>query len=259
MDKIVKNIKIKKLIKTYKNNNKLFFVEGIMEFKMAIKGNYIPNKILICKDIFDNYNIIKSFNSIIIFISLNIFQKLVYRKNSGGIIGIFQKLILKTIQNIIPPKNSLIVILDGIEKPGNLGAILRTADSAGVNFIICCNLQTSIFNTNVIRCSLGSVFTQQIMIEDKKLILDWLKQHNIEIVSTSTNLKSTNLYDTYFASSSSLAIVLGSENKGLSNDWLKKSNKIIKIPMFGFIDSLNVSNVFSIIIYEIIRRKKYII
>ncbi|WP_185882512.1 TrmH family RNA methyltransferase [Blattabacterium cuenoti] len=256
MNKIVRNIKIKKLIKIYKQNKNFFFVEGIMEFTMAIKGNYIPNKIFICKDIFDHYKIIQSFHSIIIFISLKIFQKIAYRKNSGGIIGLFKKLILKKLRNITPPKNSLSVILDGIEKPGNLGSIFRTADSAGVHFIICCDLQTSIFNPNVIRCSLGSVFTKHIMIEDKQSILNWLKEHNIEIIATSTNVNkytTTHLYETYF--SSSLAIVLGSETKGLSQFWLQKSNKIMKIPMFGFIDSLNVSNVFSIIIYEIIRRK----
>ncbi|WP_238784461.1 RNA methyltransferase [Blattabacterium cuenoti] len=234
----------------------MFLVEGIQEFEMAIKGKYIPIKIFIYKEIFHKYNTIKSFKNVVTFINKRVFQKLVYRKNSGGIISLFKnnspERKLKKIIKI--PNNPFILILDGIEKPGNLGAILRTADAAGVHFIILCNIKTYIFNANVIRCSLGSIFTTKIFIEEPKSIFSWLKKKKIEIVVAGFHKKkSITLYTNQF--SSHLAIVLGSENKGVSDFWIEKAHKIITIPMFGHIDSLNVSQAMSIILYEIIRQR----
>ncbi|MDR1804944.1 MAG: RNA methyltransferase [Flavobacteriales bacterium] len=249
-------MKIKKLIKiNKKNNKKIFLVEGIKEFEMAIKGNFFPIEIFICKNIFHQYNMIKSFNDIVCFINIKAFQKFSCRKNSGGIIALFKKEVSNNLRNIKVPKNPFILVLDGIEKPGNLGSILRTADAAGVHFIILCNTKTYIFNPNVIRCSLGCVFTKKIFVEEIKSIIAWLQENKIEIAVTGFHKKkSIELYQTQF--SSHLAIVLGSESKGVSKIWLKIAHKIITIPMFGNIDSMNVSNATSIIIYEVIRQRK---
>ncbi|WP_185873953.1 RNA methyltransferase [Blattabacterium cuenoti] len=250
----LRNIKIKYLI--YKRyDKKIFLVEGVKEFEMAIKGNFSPIEIFICKKIFNQYDIIKPFNHLVIFISFKIFKKLAYRKNSGGIISLFKEKIFNKIKHIKIPKNPFILILDGIEKPGNLGSILRTADAVGVHLIILCNMKTYIFNKNVIRCSLGSVFTKKIFIEETNSIISWLKEKKITILVLGFHKKSIQLYNTKITSN--LAIVLGSEKKGASNIWFKNADKIITIPMFGQIDSLNVSNALSIILYEGIRQRKY--
>ncbi|WP_185858071.1 RNA methyltransferase [Blattabacterium cuenoti] len=261
----VQNTKIKDLIKVYqkKNSYNFFVVEGVKEFEMAIKGNYFPTRIFICKKIFYKYNMIQSFDSITFIISMKIFKKLAYRENSGGIIALFkEKKYMNQLKNIeISNHNfSLTLILDGIEKPGNIGAMLRIADAVDINFIIFCNMKTYMYNSNIIRCSLGSLFTRNIFMEKIESIIYWLQKNKIQIITTGfyKHKKAINLYQTKF-DHNNIAIVLGSENKGVSNIWLKKANKIITIPMFGNIDSLNVSNAMSIIIYEIIRQKNYAI
>ncbi|WP_185849342.1 RNA methyltransferase [Blattabacterium cuenoti] len=260
----IQNTKIKDLIKISqkKNSMNIFLVEGIKEFEMAIKGNFIPKRIFICEKIFHKYNMIQSFYSITFFINIKIFKKLTYRDNSGGIIALFQeKKYMNQLKNIKIDNNnsSLILILDGIEKPGNIGAMLRIADAANIHIIILCNMKTYIYNSNIIRCSLGSLFTRKIFMEKIESIMNWLQKNKIKIITTGfhQHKKVMNLYQTQFSHFNKIAIVFGSENKGVSNIWLKKANKIINIPMFGNIDSLNVSNAMSIIIYEIIRQRNY--
>ncbi|WP_185866129.1 TrmH family RNA methyltransferase [Blattabacterium cuenoti] len=256
----LQNTKIKDLIKIYKKKNYVneFVIEGIKEFEMAIKGNFFPKRIFICEKIFHEYGMIESYHTITFLISMKIFKRLAYRKNSGGIIALFREKSDHKLKNEKIIDNFLILILDGIEKPGNIGAILRTADAAGVRIIILCNMKTYIYNSNIIRCSLGSVFTRTIFIEKIESIISWLQENKIKIVVTGfyNHKKAKNLYETKL-SYSTLAIVFGSENKGISNIWLKKANEIITIPMFGNVDSLNVSHAVSIIIYEMIRRKTY--
>ncbi|BBA17075.1 TrmH family RNA methyltransferase [Blattabacterium cuenoti] len=261
----IQNTKIKDLIKIYNKKNcmNIFFVEGIKEFEMAVKGNFLPKKIFICEKIFHNYDIIQLFYSITFIISTKIFKKLAYRENSGGIIALFkEKKYLNQLKNIkVYDKNSsLILILDGIEKPGNIGAMLRIADAANINMIILCNIKTYVYNSNIIRCSLGSLFTRKIFMEKIESIIYWLQKNRIKIITTGfkKHKKAIDLYHTQF-SHNNTAIVFGSESKGVSNLWLEKANEIITIPMFGNIDSLNVSNAMSIIIYEMIRQRNYTI
>ncbi|WP_185857435.1 RNA methyltransferase [Blattabacterium cuenoti] len=260
----IQNTKIKDLIKIYQKKNymNVFFVEGIKEFEMAIKGNFSPIKIFICEKIFKKYNMIQSFHSITFIISMKIFKKLAYRDNSGGIIALFkEKKYINQLKNIkISNNNSyLILILDGIEKPGNIGAMLRVADVANIHIIILCNMKTYVYNSNIIRCSLGTLFTRNIFIEKIESIIYWLQKNKIQVLTTGfhKHKKAINLYHTKFYHNNNIAIVFGSENKGVSNIWIEKANKIITIPMFGNIDSLNVSNAMSIIIYEIIRQRNY--
>ncbi|WP_185877473.1 TrmH family RNA methyltransferase [Blattabacterium cuenoti] len=246
------DIKLKRLKK-----KKKFLVEGIREFKMAIKGNFIPIQIFICNKIFTQFYLIKNYRSIVNIINIKKFRRLAYRDNSDGIIVIFEEKPFNRLENYNIKKdynNYLVLILDGIEKPGNLGAILRIAESAKFDIVILCNIKTYIFNPNVIRCSLGSVFTNNIIIEKIEYVLYWMKKNKFQIIVSGFKNNSNNLYDVNFPISN-ISIVFGSENKGVSNIWMKKAFKIIKIPMFGNIDSLNVNSAMSIITYEIIRQK----
>ncbi|WP_185863364.1 TrmH family RNA methyltransferase [Blattabacterium cuenoti] len=259
------NTEIKYLIKIYrkKNYQNIFLVEGIREFKMAIKGNFLPKKIFICEKIFNEYDVIQSFHSITFIISMKIFKKLAYRDNSGGILVLFkEKKYMNQLKNIklVNRCSSLILILDGIEKPGNIGAMLRIADAVGIHIIILCNMKTYMYNSNIIRCSLGSIFTRNIFLEKIESVMCWLQKNKIQIMTTgfSRHIQAKNLYHIQFYHYKNIALVFGSENKGVSNIWLKKANRIITIPMFGNVDSLNVSTAMSVIIYEIIRQKKYI-
>ncbi|WP_223843698.1 TrmH family RNA methyltransferase [Blattabacterium cuenoti] len=160
--------------------------------------------------------------------------------------------------NFLKEKDYSLLVLDGIENPGNLGAIFRTSLAIGFDMIILSNIKTYIFNPNVIRCSLGYVFSINIYIENKiNCVIKWLKKNKFQIFTTGCNQKSTNLYKCQFTHSK-IALVLGSENKGLSHIWFRESHKVLHIPMFGYIDSLNVSNAMSIIGYEIMRQRNYL-
>ncbi|WP_185873408.1 TrmH family RNA methyltransferase [Blattabacterium cuenoti] len=253
----INNTKIKNLKKKIKRN--FFIVEGLREFNMAIKGGFSPLEIFICKNIFSKFGIIKKYNNIYI-IKKKIFKKLAYRDNYDGIITLFKEKKINKIKDVNYNKinkNIFILVLDGLEKPGNIGAILRVAESIKFCLVILCNIKTYIFNSNVIRCSLGSVFTNNIVIDNVDSIINWIKKNEIQIFVSGFNNKSENLYNIDFSFHKKISIVIGSENKGVSKIWINNCNKIINIPMFGNIDSLNVSNAMSIISYEIIRQKIY--
>lgn len=221
---------------------------------MALKGKYQLKELFICKDIVKvniiletNYNYIKSF------ISKKYFNKIAYRKNNGGIIAIFKNK-NKSMHSITykhtPP---LFLILENIEKPGNIGAIFRSADAASVDGIILCNQKTNIYNPNTIRASIGTVFTQEIIFEKTENIISWIKKKKIYIITTSLIKYCINIYKINLKIA--LAIVIGTESTGVSNLWIKEANYIIKIPMYGNIDSLNVSNSVSIILFEVLRQR----
>lgn len=254
----ISNLKIRKVLKLQKKfkeriSNNLFVIEGTKEVKMALDSNYIFKEVFICKEIFKNKYLLP--NSIqIIEISLKIFKKLSYRKTTGGIIAICQRKYIY-LENLILSKTPLLLILDKIEKPGNIGAIIRTAEAAKIDAVILSDSKTDLFNPNVIRCSIGTIFTMTVISEKSKKIISWLKKKKIQILSMSLDKNSKNIYK--YNIKSSIAIIIGSENKGLSNNWIKISDKKIQIPMKGKIDSLNLSNAAAIAIFEIIRQRYY--
>ncbi|XMD35043.1 MAG: TrmH family RNA methyltransferase [Candidatus Karelsulcia muelleri] len=228
-----------------------FIVEGLKEIKMALKANYIPEYIFLYKKIY-KYEFISNFFRKKFFISYQIYKKISFRKKTGGIIASFLKKKF-SIKKIKINLTTFLLVLEGIEKPGNLGAILRTTEAAGIDAVLLCNNTIDIFNPNVIRSSLGAVFTNNITIDNSENIIFWLKKKKIKIISTSVKKNIKNIYNLKLEKKS-LAIVIGAESKGLSENWFKSSNIIIQIPMKGKIDSLNVSTSTAIILFEIIRQ-----
>jgi TrmH family RNA methyltransferase len=152
------------------------------------------------------------------------------------------------------PENPLVLIIEGVEKPGNLGAILRTADAAKIDAVICCEMATDLYNPNVIRASLGTVFTVPIAISNNKETMQWLKDNNI--TTFCTNLHKANEYHVQDYKKP-CAIVVGTESTGVSDEWINFSETNIKIPMLGHIDSMNVSVAAAIIIFEAKRQRLF--
>ncbi|XZQ51629.1 MAG: TrmH family RNA methyltransferase [Candidatus Karelsulcia muelleri] len=245
-------------LKKKKKRKNYFLVEGLKEIKMALKANYIPEYIFLYKKIY-KYEFISNFFRKKFFISYQIYKKISFRKKTGGIIASFFKKKF-SIKKIKINLTTFLLVLEGIEKPGNLGAILRTTEAAGIDAVLLCNNTIDIFNPNVIRSSLGAVFTNNITIDNYENIILWLKTKKIKIISTSVKNNIKNIKNIYNLKleNKSLAIVIGAESKGLSENWFKSSNIIINIPMKGKIDSLNVSTSTAIILFEIIRQKKRI-
>lgn len=251
----LQNPKIKNLLKLQEKSRErkkqgLFVVEGIQENQLAMDAGYVPIEFFICSDIF--------FHSldITIFVhhevSKSLYEKIAYRGTTGGIIGIY-KTKTKKLSDVRLPENTLIVVLESVEKPGNLGAVLRTSDGAGVDLVVVCDPLVDFFNPNVIRSSVGTVFTNQLVSTTKEELVAWLKKENIRIFSTFLKPNTKSLYDMDFSKSS--ALVFGTEAFGLSEFWVKNSDELIKIPMNGKVDSLNVSNAAAICIYEAVRQK----
>ena len=263
----IKNEKIKKIVKL-KNKNKrekysLFLIEGYRELLRASKSKVKIDSLYICNDLFlknNEYKLIEeiqSKNIPIYNVTEEVFQKISYRDRPDGLLAIansFQNDLNELEKIIDKVKNPLLVVLESIEKPGNLGTILRTCDAAAVDAVIVADPKTDIFNPNVVRASVGCLFTVPIFVASSEDTLSFLNKKNIEIVATSPSSK-TNYIDENLKKA--VAIVFGTEQTGLTDIWMKKSCKLVKIPMFGKVDSLNVATSTTILLYEAIRQRKF--
>jgi TrmH family RNA methyltransferase len=148
----------------------------------------------------------------------------------------------------------LILILESVEKPGNLGAMLRTADAAGIDAVICCESQTDFYNPNVIRSSIGTVFTTQIASASTVDTIQWLKEKEIKIYCTYL-LAAMPYHKVDFRQR--CAIVMGTESQGLTESWINHADANIIIPMQGKIDSLNVSTAAAVVVFEAKRQRGF--
>jgi len=179
------------------------------------------------------------------------FARVAYGEKEEGVIAV-AKVQRKELKDLKGNGSALILVLEGIEKPGNIGAILRTADAAGVSGVILTDSATDLYNPNTIRTSLGTVFSVNVVCADHQAAYDHLVRQKIRIVATTPEAK-TNYTKTDLRGA--LALVMGSEDKGLDPFWLKHAHAKIFIPMNGAVDSLNVSTASAVILYEIIRQR----
>ncbi len=187
----------------------------------------------------------------LIALSKDLFAKISYRETTGGMIAL-AKAGIKDLKDIRLPKNPLVLVIEAVEKPGNLGAILRTADAAGIDAVICCHLPTDIYNPNIIRSSLGTVFSVPLAIAENSETMEWLRKNKVKTYCTNLHeAKEYHLHDYTGAT----AIVMGTEATGASKEWIEFSDENIKIPMLGKIDSMNVSVATAIMVYEARRQR----
>jgi len=220
----------------------LFVVEGFREITMALRNDFEINQLYICsesggeKSWQELPSEKKSINQIIK-VSPEVFSKIAYRESTGGLVALAKPRFLK-LSDLLLPENPLILILESVEKPGNLGAILRTADAAAIDAVIVCDPRTDIYNPNVVRSSLGCVFSKQVATCTAQDVFEFLSSKGICPYSAALTEKANSYHLTDFSKPS--AIVLGTEADGLSNVWINHTPNII-IPMLGLHDSLNVS------------------
>ncbi len=187
-------------------------------------------------------------------VSREVFDHIAYREGSDGMLALFRPVFLQ-LEQIRLPRQPLIVVIEGVEKPGNLGAILRTTDAAGVDAVLVCDPATDLYNPNTIRASLGCIFRQQVVAADSQSVINWLKKNAVSIYCTALTA-SKNYLDADYTGAS--ALVMGTEATGLSQQWLAASNQNIRIPMQGIADSLNVSVTTAIVVYEALRQRRNI-
>lgn len=226
----VKNIA--KLAKSKeRKEQQLFVTEGARELSLAIQGGYQVEAVYLCQEMFDKTKYPDVLNLIpewaLFSISPGVFAKIAYRENSDGIVALLKPKPHK-LSDIQFSKNPFLIILESVEKPGNLGAVLRTADAARVDAVIICDPHTDLYNPNVIRSGVGGLFTVQTAICNSEDALEWLKEHKIGIYAA--ELQAAEFYQNIDFRSPS-AIVMGTEADGLTNFWLQNATKRIKIPM----------------------------
>ena len=149
-------------------------------------------------------------------------------------------------------ENPLVIVLEAVEKPGNLGAVLRSADASGADAVIVCDPLTDLYNPNLIRSSIGGIFTVPVAAASSEETIEWLKSRNIRIYTAQLQ-DSKWYYDTDMRGGT--ALVMGTEATGLTDIWRKAADAHIKIPMLGKLDSLNVSVSAAILLFEAVRQR----
>ncbi len=229
----------------------VFLCDHILEADQNLSGkNLVGTEILTVEDI------IKDIGGERIFpVSPQVYEKIAYRSSTEGILAVAKArhTTLDDLGRILDSLSQpLILVAEAVEKPGNLGAILRTADAVGATAVIFANPRTDLYNPNLIRASLGGVFTQTIVCCKSEEAIDFLKSHNIRIYTAQLQ-DSVPYYGTDMRES--CAIALGSEADGISDIWRKASDRKIMIPMLGRLDSLNVSVSAAILCYEALRQR----
>lgn len=264
------NPKVKLLLQLQQKSSErrkagLFIVEGRRELLHCIEAGYEVDTVFYCVPLTpeggshpEGYELRVDGQTHIIRgcrtfeVSKEVYDKVAYRGGTEGVIAEIKTRNL-TLDSLSLKKNPLVVVLESVEKPGNLGAILRSADASGVDAVIVCDPLTDLYNPNLIRSSIGGIFSVPCVACSSEECIDFLKTNGIQILTA--QLQDSSLYyDTDMKRAT--AIIMGTEATGLTDQWRKAADAHIRIPMLGKLDSLNVSTSAAILMYEAVRQRE---
>ena len=240
-----------------RRENALFIVEGRLEIRHCVEAGYKVKALFVCTDIISGRELddiagLCGENCTLYEVSRPVYEKIAYRSGTEGIIAEVE-IIEKTLKDVRLRENPLVVVLESVEKPGNLGAVLRTADAADADAVVVCDPLTDLYNPNLIRASIGAVFSRQVAVATSEETIAWLKSRHIQILTA--QLQDSSLYyDTDMKKPT--AIVMGTESTGLTDIWREAADAHIRIPMLGDLDSLNVSVSAAILLFEALRQRQ---
>lgn len=251
------NPKIKLAKKLWKRKERdeshLFLIEGYRELSRASAIEI--EALFICPELFLGSNEVALISQIAAPVypcSESLFRSLSYRDRPDGLLAI-AKQNHKTLSDLPVSINPLYVVAEAIEKPGNLGTILRSSDASGVDGVIVCDRCTDIHNPNVVRASVGTLFTQPVVEAQGEETFLWLKKNRIAIVAATP---SASMEYTEIDMTQGIAIVVGTEQYGLSSRWIEGADYCVNIPMLGVADSLNVAMATTLLLYEAVRQRR---
>jgi TrmH family RNA methyltransferase len=250
----LQNSKVKYIVKLrddkrQRQRDGLMLVEGWDEINLALASGHQPQTLLTAPELASRQ--IENVHAETITVNRAVFEKISYRENPDGWLGIFPipKFTLDDLEfNDLP----LLIIAESIEKPGNLGAILRTADAAGVDALLVCDPRLDLYNPNVVRASRGALFAVPSVETTNESALEFLRKQGIKIVAATPQAEAVYTRQDLRGP---LAVAVGTEDEGLTDFWLKQSDVKVKIPMVGNVNSLNVSIATALIVYEAIRQR----
>lgn len=252
------NPKVKKVIALQQKSSErrkegLFVVEGQRELSHCLEAGYELDTVFLCPSLWvDSFIDNLKITCPCFEVTPNVYEKMAYRGGTEGVLALVKarKLIL---EDLVLPDNPLIVVLESVEKPGNLGAILRSADASAADAVIVCDPLTDVYNPNLIRSSIGAIFSVPCVACTSADCIRFLKERQIQILTA--QLQDSHLYyDTDMRCAT--AIVMGTESTGLTEQWRQAADAHIRIPMLGQLDSLNVSVSAAILLFEAVRQRK---
>jgi len=231
----------------------LFVVEGRRELMHCIETGFTIDTVFWCPDVEGGTEPLPSWPSDtrLYEVSKEVYEKVAYRGSTEGVIAEVRTRQL-TLEELQLPERPLIVVVERVEKPGNLGAILRSADAAGVDAVIVCDPLTDLYNPNLVRSSVGAVFSVPCVACSSEACITFLKAHGIQILTA--QLQDSELYYNTDMRRAT-AIVMGTEATGLTGAWRQAADAHIRIPMLGRVDSLNVSVSAAVLMYEAVRQR----
>lgn len=255
----LQNTKVKQLVALQQKSSErrkqgVFVVEGIRELQHCLNAGYTINSIFFCPELTDTGALSSLLSESIASyeVSPEVYEKIAYRGSTEGVIATVQSKQL-ALKDLHLSQQPLLIVLESVEKPGNLGAILRSADAAGADAVIICDPLTDLYNPNLIRSSIGAIFSVPCIACSSDDCINFLKQNNINILTA--QLQDSKLYyDTDMTCGT--AIIMGTESTGLTDVWRKAADAHIRIPMLGQLDSLNVSVSAAILLFEAVRQRK---
>lgn len=246
------NPKVKRLLALQKDSSLrreegVFVVEGRRETERCISAGFTIDTLFVCPSLGG----FEAADCRIVYVTEQVYDKIAYRGGTEGVIAEV-KAPVRRLEDLSLPDNPLLVVLESVEKPGNLGAVLRSADAAGAHAVLVCDPLTDLWNPNLVRASTGACFTVPAVACTTREAIDWLRGRGIQILTA--QLQDSSLYydcDMRRAT----AIVMGTESTGLSQDWRKAATAHIRIPMMGTADSLNVSVSAAVLLFEAVRQR----
>lgn len=247
-----------------RDTTQLFLIEGYRELFRARQGSASIETLFFCSDLFLGSNEGALIQSIadtgaqVLTCTAEVFRKLSYRDRPDGLLAIAHQThrSLGDLQALsAPSKNPFLVVAEAIEKPGNLGTILRSSDAVGLDALLVCDRCTDVFNPNVVRASVGTLFSVPVVECAGMEAFQWLRDHKISILAATPQAKA--VY-TDVDLTGPVAIAVGTEQLGLSKLWMDGADIQVRIPMCGIADSLNVAMATTLLLYEVLRQRKKI-
>jgi TrmH family RNA methyltransferase len=250
----LQNPRVKQIVKLRDDKKQrqregLMLVEGYDEISLALSAGHVPTTLLTAPQLARRD--ISGVSTDVVSVSPAVFEKMSYRENPDGWLGIFPVPRL-SLEDLKLSDTPLLIVAESVEKPGNLGAILRTADAAGVDAVLVCDPRVDAYSPNVVRASRGAVFTVPVVETKGPQALVWLQRRGIGILAATPSAEAEyNRQDLRRP----LAIAVGTEDEGLSDLWMKQADVRVRIPMLGKVNSLNVSIATALIVYEAVRQR----
>ncbi len=258
----LQNPRVKQIVKWRdrpdRDRDQVVIIEGYRALLRALAGGYPVRDVYICPDLFQGENEeallsrLQEQGAKILQVSAAVFHKIAYRDRPEGLLGIGPQQDRSLQELALPKKPGLFLLAEQIEKPGNLGTIMRSADAAQVDGLILCDSRTDLYNPNVVRASTGNLFTLPIATAGSAESIAWMKENGLRIYAASPH--ASDLF-TDVDMTVPLGIVVGSEQFGLSKTWLDAADQQVRLPMLGQADSLNVATASALLLYECLRQR----